>query len=182
MLARHPRPDICGAVLEHNTPARFVLSQDPDCVTIREHQIGKIQHKDTAGWLCIDYLAQLVYTLGVKLTADREHDRSAAGAMNFQHRPHRLLTQVPGHSRASLIARGSGRVARRDFANGERRHNTDSRMLWRPRAKAAFVDLQRSNLRFKRRTRNSESRGRPRWPKHSSFGGPQCVFDQRLLV
>ena len=99
MLARHPRPDVCGTVLEHNTPAGFVLSQDTDCVTIREHQIGKIQHKDTVGGLSIDYLAQLVHTLGVKLTADREHDRSAAGAMNFQHRPHGLATQVPGQLR-----------------------------------------------------------------------------------
>ena len=89
MLARHPRPDVCGTVLEHNTPAGFVLSQDTDCITIGEYQIGKIQHKDTAGGLSIDYLAQLVHTLGVKLTADREHDRSAAGTMNFQHRPHR---------------------------------------------------------------------------------------------
>ena len=50
-------------------------------------QVHKIQDKDTAGRLCVDYLAQLVHIVGVKLTADREHNRSAAGAMNFQHRP-----------------------------------------------------------------------------------------------
>ena len=87
MLARHPRPDVRGTVPKHNTPAGFVLSQDTDGVTICEHQIRKIQHKDTAGRLCIDYLAQLVHIVGVKLTADREHNRSAARAMNLQHRP-----------------------------------------------------------------------------------------------
>ena len=89
MLARHPRPDVRGTVPKHNTPAEFVLSQDTDGVTIGEHQIGKIQHQDTAGRLCIDYLAQLVHAVGAKLTADREHNRSTAGAMNFQHRPRR---------------------------------------------------------------------------------------------
>ena len=98
MLARHPRPDVRGTVPKHNTPADFVLSQDSDGVTICEHQIGKIQHKDTAGRLGIDYLAQLVHIVGVKLTADREHNRSAAGAMNFQHRLRRSRTQLPGHS------------------------------------------------------------------------------------
>ena len=87
MLARHPRPDVRGTVPKHNTPADFVLSQDSDGVTICEHQIGKIQHNDAAGRLGINYLAQFVHIVGVKLTTDREHDRSAARAMNFQHRP-----------------------------------------------------------------------------------------------
>ena len=90
MLARHPRPDVRGTVPKHNAPADFVLSQDTDGVTICEHQIGKIQHKDTAGRLCIDYLAQLVPIVGVKLTTDREHNRSAARAMNLQHRHRRV--------------------------------------------------------------------------------------------
>src|SRR5438552_15723358 len=73
MLNCHPRPDVRGTVAKHNTPAGFVLSQDTDGVTICEHQIGQIQHKDTADRLCIDYLAELVYMVGVKSTADREH-------------------------------------------------------------------------------------------------------------
>jgi hypothetical protein len=87
VIARHPRPDVCGTVLEHDASAGFVFSQHPDSVTIREHQIGQIQHKDITGRLSINYLAQLVHTLGGKLTAYREHYCSAVGAMNFQHRP-----------------------------------------------------------------------------------------------
>jgi hypothetical protein len=104
MLARHPRPDVRGTVPKHNTPADFVLSQDSDGVTISEHQIGQIQHKDIAGRLGIDDLAQLVHIVGVKLTADREHNRSAAGGMNFQHRPRRserncqAIRKVPEHT------------------------------------------------------------------------------------
>jgi hypothetical protein len=87
VLARHPRPDVRGTITKDNTSSSFVLSQETDGVTIGEDQVRKIQDKDTAGRLCIDYLAQLVHTVGVKLTADREHNLSAAGAMNFQHRP-----------------------------------------------------------------------------------------------
>ena len=87
MLTRHPRPDVCGTVAEHNTPAGFVLSQDTDSVTIGEDQIGEIEHEDTAGWLGIDYLAEFIHIVRVKSTADREHNCSAARAMNFQHRP-----------------------------------------------------------------------------------------------
>jgi hypothetical protein len=87
MLACHPRPDVRGTIAKDNTSSSFVLSQETDGVTIGEDQVRKIQDKDTAGRLCIDYLAQLVHIVGVKLTADREHHRSAAGAMNFQHRP-----------------------------------------------------------------------------------------------
>ena len=89
MLARHPRPDVRGTIAKDNTSSSFVLSQETDGVTIGEDQVRKIQDKDTAGRLCIDYLAQLVHIVGVKLTADREHNRSAARAMNLQHRPHR---------------------------------------------------------------------------------------------
>jgi len=85
VLARHPRPDVRGTIAKHNTPAGFVLSQDTDSVTICEHQVGKIQHKDTAGRLCIDYLAQPVHVVRVKLTADREHSRATPRTMNFQH-------------------------------------------------------------------------------------------------
>jgi hypothetical protein len=87
VVAGHPRPDVRGTVAKHNTPASFVLSQETDGLTIGEDQIGKIQHNDIAGRLCIDYLAQLVHIVSVKVTADREHNRSAAHAMNLQHRP-----------------------------------------------------------------------------------------------
>jgi hypothetical protein len=90
ILARHPRPDVRGTVPKDNTPAGFVLSQGTDGVTICEHQIGKIQHKDTVGRLCIDHLTELVHIVRVKLTADRKHNRSAAGTVNFQHRAHRF--------------------------------------------------------------------------------------------
>jgi len=89
VLARHPRPNVCGTIAKDNTSSSLVLSQETDGVTIGEDQVRKIQDKDTAGRLCIDDLAQLVHTVGVKLTADREHNRSATGAMNFQHRPRR---------------------------------------------------------------------------------------------
>jgi hypothetical protein len=98
MLASHPRPDVRGTIAKDNTSSSFVLSQETDGVTIGEDQVRKIQDKDTAGRLCIDYLAQLVHIVGVKLTADGEHYFSAAGAMNFQHRPPSLRTQLPGHS------------------------------------------------------------------------------------
>ena len=88
MLACHPRPDVCGTVAEHNTPAGFVLSQDTDGVTIREDQIHEIQNKGAASRLGVDELTQFVHIVRVKSTADREHNRSAARAMNFQHRPH----------------------------------------------------------------------------------------------
>jgi hypothetical protein len=87
VLARHPGPDVRGTIAKHHTPAGFVLSQNTDGVTIGEDQIGKIQHKDTAGRRSVDDLAQLVHIVSVKLTADPEHNRSGAGAMNFQHRP-----------------------------------------------------------------------------------------------
>jgi hypothetical protein len=87
MLACHPRPDVRGTIAKDNTSAGFVLSQEVDCVTIREDQVRKIEHKGATSRLGVDYLAQLVHIVRVKLTADCEHHRSAARAMNFQHRP-----------------------------------------------------------------------------------------------
>ena len=103
MLARHPPPDVRGTIAKDNTSSSFVLSQETDGVTIGEDQVRKIQDKDTAGRLCLDYLAQLVHIVRVKLTADREHNPSTAGAMNFQHRPSRserncqAIRKVPRH-------------------------------------------------------------------------------------
>jgi hypothetical protein len=42
VLARHPPPDVRGTVAKDNTSASFVLSQEADCVAIREDQIHKI--------------------------------------------------------------------------------------------------------------------------------------------
>jgi hypothetical protein len=87
VLARHPRPDIGGTVTKHNTSSGFVLPQETDGVTIGEDQIREIQDRDAASRLGVDELAQLVHIVRVKVTADREHNRSAARAMNLQHRP-----------------------------------------------------------------------------------------------
>jgi hypothetical protein len=89
VVASYPGPDVRGTVAKHNTPEHFVLSQDTDGVTIGEDQVRKIQDENAASGLDVDELAQLVHIIRVKLTADREHNRSAARAMNFQHQPRR---------------------------------------------------------------------------------------------
>ena len=150
MLALHPGPDVRGTMAKDNTSSGFVLPQETDGVTIGEDQVRKIQDKDTTGRLCIDYLAQLVHIAGVKLTAHREHDRSAAGAMNFQHRPRRserncqAIQKVP--ERTGIWQTWRGEISPMVKCGTTRA----SRTLWRSRPKAAFVDLQRTNLRFKR--------------------------------
>jgi hypothetical protein len=85
----HPRPDVRGTIAKDNASSSFVLSQETDGVTIGEDQVRKIQDKDTSGRFSIDYLAQLAHIVRIKSTADREHNVSPAGAMNFQHRPPR---------------------------------------------------------------------------------------------
>jgi hypothetical protein len=72
-----------------NTSSSFVLSQETDGVTISEDQIRKIQDTGTTSGLGVNELTQFVHIVRAKLTADREYSRSAARAMNFQHRPHR---------------------------------------------------------------------------------------------
>jgi hypothetical protein len=89
VLACYPGPDVCWTVAKHNTPARFVLSQEANGVTVGQEQIRQIQDKDAASWFDVDELTQFVDIVGVKLTADREHNRSAARAMDSQHRPRR---------------------------------------------------------------------------------------------
>ena len=86
-IAHHPRPDVRRTIVKDNTSSGFVLSQETDRVTIGEDQIRKIQDKDATSRLGVDELAQLVHMVRVKLTADREHNCSAARAMNLQHRP-----------------------------------------------------------------------------------------------
>ena len=89
VVASYPGPDVRGTVAKHNTPERFVLSQDTDGVTIGEDQVRKIQEKNSASGLDVDELAQFVHIVRVKLTADCEHNRPAARAMNFQHQARR---------------------------------------------------------------------------------------------
>jgi hypothetical protein len=123
MLARHPPSDVRGTIAKDNTSSSLVLFQETDGVTIGQDQVRKIQDKDTAGRLQVDDLAQLAHIVGVKLTADREHHRSAAGAMNFQHRPV-APNAIARPFGGSLNAGGLADAARRDFANGEMRNNT----------------------------------------------------------
>jgi hypothetical protein len=106
--AHHPRPDVRGTIAKDNTSSRFVLSQEMDGVTIGEDQIGKVQDEDAACRLGVDQLAQCVHTLRVELTADREHNRLAARAMNSQHRPI-APNAIAGPFGRSLNARGSAR-------------------------------------------------------------------------
>ena len=87
MLARHPRPDVRGTIAKDNTSSGVVLSQETDGVTIGEDQIRQIENRDAVSRLGVDQLAQFADTVRVKLTADRENNRSAARAMNSQHRP-----------------------------------------------------------------------------------------------
>ena len=108
MLACHPGPDVRGTMAKDNPSSSFVLSQETDGVTIGEDQVRKIQDKDTAGRLCIDYLAQLVHIVRVELTANREHNCPAARAMNFQHRL-RAPNAIAKPFGRSLNVRVSGR-------------------------------------------------------------------------
>jgi hypothetical protein len=82
VLAYDPGPDVRWTVAKHNTPARFVASQEADGVTIGQDQIRQIQDKDAASGLDVDEPAQFVHIVGVKSTADPEHNRSAARAMD----------------------------------------------------------------------------------------------------
>ena len=71
---------------KNHPSSSLVLSQETDGVTIGEDQVRKLQDKDATSRLGVDQLAQFAHILGVKLTADREHNRSAARAMDSQHR------------------------------------------------------------------------------------------------
>jgi hypothetical protein len=87
MLPRHPRPDVRGTIAKDNTSSGIVLSQQTDGVTIGEDQIRQIEDKHAVRRLGVDQLAQFVHTVRGESTADREHNPSAARAMNSQHRP-----------------------------------------------------------------------------------------------
>jgi hypothetical protein len=85
VLEHNPGPDVRGTVAKHNSPARFVPSQEADGVTIGQDQIRQIQDKDAAAGLDVEELGQFVHIVCVELTADREDNRSAARAMDSQH-------------------------------------------------------------------------------------------------
>jgi hypothetical protein len=89
VLAPHPRPDVRGTIAKDNTASGVVLSQETDGVTIGEDQIRQIENGDAFSRFGVDQLTQFVDTVRVKLTADREHNRSAGRAMDSQHRPRR---------------------------------------------------------------------------------------------
>jgi len=72
--------------VKDNTAPVFVLSQEADRLTIREDQIRKVQNGHAAGRLGLDQPAQFIHMVCVKVTTDREHNRSAARAMNSEHR------------------------------------------------------------------------------------------------
>jgi hypothetical protein len=54
VLAYYPGPDVRGTVAKHDTPARFVLSQETDGVTIGEDQVRKVEDKDAPSRLGVD--------------------------------------------------------------------------------------------------------------------------------
>jgi hypothetical protein len=85
ILTRHPRPDVPGTIAKDNTAPAFVLSQETDSLTIGENQIRKVQNGDSTSRLGVDELAQFVQIVRAELTDDREHNRSASGAVNLQH-------------------------------------------------------------------------------------------------
>jgi hypothetical protein len=125
MLARHPRPDVRGTIAKDNTSSGVVLSQETDCVTIGEDQIRQIENRDAVSRLGVDKLTQFVHIVRVKSTADSEHNRSAAGAMNFQHRPRRSNRNCQAIRQVPEMCGSLAEVVRRDFVNGEMRDNTN---------------------------------------------------------
>jgi hypothetical protein len=70
---------------------------------------------------------------------------------------------------------------RPDFASGENLA-ADSGTPWRAGAKAALVDLQQTNLRLERRTREPEPCGRSGGTRDLASAGPERLFDNLLLV
>jgi hypothetical protein len=125
VLARYPGPDVRGTVTKHNTSSGFVLPQEKDGVTIGEDQIPEIQDRDAASRLGVDQLAQLVHVVRVKVTADREHNRSAARAMNLQHRPPSSERNCQATRKVPEPPDVWQTWVRRNFDNGEMRDNTN---------------------------------------------------------
>src|SRR5713226_9357704 len=70
----------------------------------------------------------------------------------------------------------------RDLANGETLDNVASGMFRRPRTKAALLDFQCANLRFERRTRDSEPCSRSRGTEDAPFASTQGIFNDCLFV
>ena len=83
----HPDPDVLWTVAKHDAPPGLEFPQKTDDVTIREYQVGKVQHDGCAARDCVERLAELADVLGVESTADRQDDGSAVSrALNLEHR------------------------------------------------------------------------------------------------
>src|SRR3954470_23748888 len=71
---------------------------------------------------------------------------------------------------------------RPDFASGENLPPLGSGTPWRAGAKATLIDLQQTNLRLERRTREPESCGRSGGTRDLASAGPERLFDNLLLL
>src|SRR5260370_33249997 len=60
--------------------------------------------------------------------------------------------------------------------------NVASGIFRRPRAKAALLDFQCANLRFERRTRDSEPCSPSRGTEDAPLASPQGIFNDSLLM
>jgi hypothetical protein len=98
-----------------NTPSSFVLSQETDGVPIGEDQVRQIQDKDATSRLGVNQLAKFVDIVRTKLAADREHNRSAAHAIDFQHRRLAASNAIARPFEKSLKVRASGRRGEAKF-------------------------------------------------------------------
>ena len=90
LLRGHPDAAVRGAVAKHDALAGFALAQQTYGVTIRQHQIGQIQHHDGTSRFCIDQLAELTHVPRVESTADREHYGPVRRALNLEQRHYRV--------------------------------------------------------------------------------------------
>jgi|GEM_PF-3882411 len=86
LLCRHPGADVRRAVAKHNALAGFAVAQQAHGVTIRQDQIGQVQHHDGTSRFSVDQPAQLADVLSIESTADREHNGRLHRALNLQQR------------------------------------------------------------------------------------------------
>ena len=96
LISGHPDADVRWTVAKHSALAGFAVAQQAHGVTIRQDQVGQVQHHLGTSRFCVDHLAQLAHALGVEAAANREHDGPASGALNLQQRHiTRNATAVP---------------------------------------------------------------------------------------
>jgi hypothetical protein len=84
LLCRRPDPDVRRTVAKHDALTGFAVAQQAHGVTIRQDQIGQVQHHHGTGQFCVNQLAQLAYVLGVEAAADREQDGPVRRTLNLQ--------------------------------------------------------------------------------------------------